>query len=55
MGEILNLIESVSGGFPSYFCYIMYIELNLDHIDVIKINISELQIILLHFFMSNYL
>ena len=20
MGEILNLIESVSGGFPSYFC-----------------------------------
>ena len=28
MGEILNLIESVSGGFPSYFLYIARITIN---------------------------
>ena len=35
MGEILNLIESVSGGFPSYF-YIVYSNIFQLYIELTK-------------------
>ena len=52
MYEILNLIESVSGGFPSYYCYKWKLKINTENTKVIIFSYGRLNKNL-HFYLNN--